>query len=242
MVLRRRPVGWLPVRTNRVGGGDSAPEIRRSVYCPFETRTKTIDECTPCEFCDGSAKDGAGRVTSLLCERGVDEVPRGPALPIAALLPAESLCLRPDTTVEEAERAFAELRLAGAAVVDADGKAIGVVTRTDLLRARSDDADDHEEPKPMLRGRRGLAIDPGAGFHAEHEPKRVRDVMTPRALTLPESAPAAKAAALMAWETIHLVPVTGVDGSVTGVLSALDLLRWYANESGFPVPDRSKDR
>lgn len=58
--------------------------------------------------------------------------------------------------------------------------------------------------------------------------------------TLPESASLSKAAALMAFEGVHRLPILSNDGKVVGILSALDVLRWLAKQQGYVVPKRAR--
>jgi CBS domain-containing protein len=39
----------------------------------------------------------------------------------------------------------------------------------------------------------------------------------------------------MAFERVHRLPVVGVAGEIVGVISSLDVLRWFANEHGYVV-------
>jgi CBS domain-containing protein len=57
---------------------------------------------------------------------------------------------------------------------------------------------------------------------------RVRDAMLRVALSVPESAPVARAAALMTSHGVDRVAVVSGDGVVVGVLSALDVMGWVA--------------
>jgi CBS domain-containing protein len=66
---------------------------------------------------------------------------------------------------------------------------------------------------------------------------RVADAMVREAPSVPESAPAGRAAALMASQGVDRVAVVSGDGVVVGVLAALDLMAWVAATSGAPVPD-----
>jgi CBS domain-containing protein len=63
----------------------------------------------------------------------------------------------------------------------------------------------------------------------------VRDIMMPIAFTLPESASLSHAAALMAYENIHRVPVVAADGTVVGIVSSIDVVRWVAEQDGYVV-------
>jgi len=59
------------------------------------------------------------------------------------------------------------------------------------------------------------------------------DVMSPSPLTLSERASISEAAALMAFEGVHRVPVLSVAGRVIGVVTPLDVLRWMAQQDGY---------
>lgn len=65
----------------------------------------------------------------------------------------------------------------------------------------------------------------------------VSDIMTSMTFALPETATIAQAGALMAYEGIHRVPITGSDGSVIGIVAALDVLRWMAKQDGYILRD-----
>src|SRR5207248_345305 len=105
------------------------------------------------------------------------------------------------------------LDVSGAAVVDAGGRPIGVLSQSDVLRWL---------------------------YAVQGEPDRVLDqkveaLMTTPVLCLAESDSIAKAAALMAFESIHHIAVVGSDGKLTGMLSPLDVMRWMAQENGYVV-------
>lgn len=63
----------------------------------------------------------------------------------------------------------------------------------------------------------------------------VCDIMMPIAFTMPESASLSHAAALMAYENIHRVPVVATDGAVVGIVTSMDIVRWVAEEDGYVV-------
>ncbi|HTJ42474.1 MAG TPA: CBS domain-containing protein [Kofleriaceae bacterium] len=69
----------------------------------------------------------------------------------------------------------------------------------------------------------------------------VGDVMMPFAFTLAASASLARAAALMAYEGIGRVVVVEPDGTVAGVVSAVDVMRWLARAEGYVVPGYTQD-
>ncbi|MGE0872222.1 MAG: CBS domain-containing protein [Kofleriaceae bacterium] len=106
-------------------------------------------------------------------------------------------------------------RVGGVSVVDDDERLIGIVTRTDLLRARID-------------GDRAQPVQPVPP---------IDDVMTPFAFSLPADAPLTRAAALMAHEGVHRLVVTDGDRRPVGMVTSHDVMRWIAREAGFMVDD-----
>ena len=103
--------------------------------------------------------------------------------------------------------------------MDDEGRPIGVVSKTDLLRARQ---------------ARDRGTD-GAGEDDDLSSVPVEDIMMPIAFCLPESESIARAAALMAFEGVHRVPVVGTRGQVVGLVSPLDILGWLARNHGWVV-------
>jgi CBS domain-containing protein len=61
---------------------------------------------------------------------------------------------------------------------------------------------------------------------------KVADAMTRVALSVAETAPLARAAALMSSHAIERIAVVSADGIVVGVLSALDVIGWIASPAG----------
>ena len=96
----------------------------------------------------------------------------------------------------ELASALVDLGASGAAVVDASGSLIGVVTKSDVARAGADG-------------------NPTVG-----------DAMTPSHLSLPPTAKLGEAVALMAWKGVHRVPIVTATGEVLGVIGAIDVIRW----------------
>lgn len=116
-------------------------------------------------------------------------------------------------------RALANLFLArtvsGAVVVDDEGHPLGVVSKTDLVRAQYEV--DSTRPMP-----------------------RVKDIMMPIVFAVSEHTSIGKAAALMAFEGVHRLPV--VSGhEIVGIVSSLDILAWLGQESGWLIPRARPD-
>ena len=93
-------------------------------------------------------------------------------------------------------------------VLGPDGRPIGMVTQTDLLRAIGEG---------------------GAGG------RTAGDIMTALVFALPITASVEQAAALMAYEGVEQIVVTGMNGEVAGVVRALDVARRCARAAGYLV-------
>ncbi len=127
-------------------------------------------------------------------------------MPIAAVMTHDVVCVGPDLSIAALTTLLVERGISGVPVVDENAVPIGMVSKTDLLRLPP------EVPAVAT----------------------VADYMTPIAFTLREDAPLAQAAALMAWEGVHRIPVCSADGDVVGILSTLDVVRWLASAAGYP--------
>jgi len=94
-------------------------------------------------------------------------------------------------------------------VVDRTGRAVGVVTKSDLVE-HLDVLLSHEarteKTRPVVT--------------------RAKDIMMPLPLTLPESAGLAQAAAMMVLEDVHHVLVVSPAGILVGVVSSKDVVQW----------------
>ncbi|MDQ2644794.1 MAG: CBS domain-containing protein [Myxococcota bacterium] len=143
---------------------------------------------------------------------------------IAAATSVTVVMASPVVTVDEEApvRDMIRLFIAGgigaAPVVNPRGEPIGVVSKTDVLRAVYED--------PSCAGG-GAAVELEADTEQD---LRARDLMTPDPLTVPESASVSDAASLMAREHVHRLFVIGPKGALTGVVSAMDLVAWLARD------------
>jgi CBS domain-containing protein len=170
---------------------------------------------------------------------------RAEAVHVREVMTREVVCLEPGMDLDATASLFLERGISGAPVVDPEGRPIGMVTKTDLMRAMHDGTDTEEidtrPGRPSRHTRQGgvEVLDEGFAL-VRGRGAAVRDIMTPVAFTLSESAPLARAAALMAFEGVHRVPIVSVRGAVVGIVSALDVVRWLAREEGYLVPAASR--
>lgn len=198
----------LPLRARRTVQVDGTETIEASVFCARRGRSLPADECASCEHWAGLSVTSDVAASRMLCadatERPLGD-PRDPIL--ATLMTRDVLCVRPEVPLGRLVQLMVTEGISGLPVVDAAGRPVGVVSQTDVLR--------------------------NLGERAEVEVVTAETLLTPVAFTLPEDAPVSRAAALMAYEGIHRIPVVDADGAVVGILSALDIARWVAEEAGW---------
>ncbi len=130
------------------------------------------------------------------------------ATTVRALMSTDPVVVSADAPLAHAARLLQEHHVHGLPVVDALGGLVGVVSQTDMLRARS--TEDLWDRWPGLR---------------------VRHLMTSPALTIDADAEVAAAAALMERERVHRLVVVAPDGQTPiGIISTTDLVRAMAEE------------
>lgn len=152
---------------------------------------------------------------------------------VAAIMTHTTYCVRPDVTVDTLAALLLDHRMSGVPVVDAEGKPIGVVSKTDVLRHLHERGD-----PPEVEGARApedvAAL--GPGFHAVRvDGTTVEDIMMPVVFAVEQDTPIVKAAALMAGEAVHRLAVVDDDLAIIGIVSALDVVRWVAEEAGYSI-------
>lgn len=127
---------------------------------------------------------------------------------VGALMSTDPIVVAADAPLADAARLLEKHHVHGLPVVDALGGVIGVVSQTDMLRART--TQDLWARWPGLR---------------------VRHLMTSPALTVDAGADIADAALLMERERVHRLVVVSNDGRTPiGVLSTTDLVHGMLEE------------
>jgi len=218
----------LDVRRCKVVSGDGSIATRESVYCPLRERAASLKECSSCERCRGIEVDPAAQRLYIDCglepeiarpeepDARMAEGACASASPVAEIMSRETLCVHADMALPTIEEILLSDDLTCVPVVDEEGRPLGMLSRSDLLRFR--------------RARGASLGGPLRGVASE--------AMTQPVLTLNESSTVTQAAALMAFEEIHRLPVVSNDGRVVGVLSSLDVLRWLGRRCGYLIPGR----
>lgn len=128
--------------------------------------------------------------------------------PLSLIMARKVLCVRSDLDASEARSRMLGRGVSGLPVVDNWGRALGVISKTDLV--------EH-------------------GIGAESSGHSVGDIMTPLVFSLTPDDSIGRAAALMAYEGVHRVVVVDRGGYVVGLVSSLDIARWLGRRAGHPV-------
>jgi CBS domain-containing protein len=128
------------------------------------------------------------------------------AMPVSSFMSAPVLTIAESATLSAAYARLRDRRVSCLAVTSEDGRAVGVISRTDLLRVGRTEARAHGGPALL-----------------ELPDARVRAIMHRSVIAVPPTAPIAAAARAMVSERVHRVFV--MDGpALVGVLSTKDLL------------------
>jgi CBS-domain-containing membrane protein len=136
------------------------------------------------------------------------------ATSVSEVMVTEVVCLSMDTSIDAVVDLFLDKDLAQAPVVDAAWRPLGMVSKNDLLRLF-----DAQE--------RGLVS----------AQARVSQVVVPSVISIHPNASLSVAAAIMANEGVHALPIVAPGGEVVGVVSTLDVIRWLAKKTGMHSSD-----
>ncbi|MFT3843048.1 MAG: CBS domain-containing protein [Myxococcaceae bacterium] len=199
-----------------------------SIFCPVLGHSTDVERCVSCEQCEHVRLNDphgkhvicrAARAPSPLPPRTGQHLSVDGALAlllehtkVSEVMTTEVTCVAPDLPAKALAELLIQKRFSGVPVVDREGKPIGMVSKTDLLREA------HET------------------YAWKCPTGTVAEVMTESAFGLPESSSLAHAAALMAYERVHRVPILSADGKVVGIVTPIDLARWLATRAGYVVP------
>jgi CBS domain-containing protein len=210
------PMHELPIRDRETYARNGTRKSEEIVSCPLRGAVMSPDDCGHCGRCESViyTADGEGFVR---CELPPDLVAAptatpgdADATPVTALMSREVICVRPDLRIRALAELLAGRHISGTPVVDVNGRVIGVVSKTDIVAV-------HGRDKDLV----------------------VADIMMSVAFSLDEQATIAQAAAMMAVEGIHRIPIVTRSGDAIGIVSALDILRWLAKQHGYTPEIRS---
>lgn len=227
----------LPVRVRRVLSGNGEASVTRSVLCPAHGDAVAVSLCAECARCEQIEGEVDGSAT-VVCTPAVGPQPHtewsnllhrilpsaADRVTIAEAMARDVTCVTRDVSVETLAALFVELGVGALPVVDAAGFPVGVVSKSDLVRVHYENGDTAVASETTT---------PDGMHELTVARETVGEVMTPVAYTLRESDPLSRAAAVMATENVHQLPVVDGEGHVTGMIDSLDFVRWIASQSAY---------
>jgi CBS domain-containing protein len=143
-------------------------------------------------------------------------------VPVTEIMTREVVCALADLPIKSVLDLLVNNHIGCVPIVDDDGCPIGMITKRDLVAPLANRVATAEESPAWW----ALA------------PRTAEEAMLPLAFTLDERATVVQAAALMAIEDLHHVPIISAKGRLVGVVSSLDVVRWLARNDGI-VPSRT---
>jgi CBS domain-containing protein len=165
-----------------------------------------------------------------------DLTAEGGSMQASDVMTTNVVTVRPETRVDEIARLLLERRISGVPVIDADGRLVGIVTESDLMR----------RPELGTERHRGWWLrmfqDPRAraAEYVRAHGSRAEEVMTRDVITVTEEIPVGEIARLLEEHRIKRVPVVR-GGQVIGIVSRANLLQGLAARPAPTVPEGAKD-
>ena len=157
---------------------------------------------------------------------------------VSDVMRTKVLTISPEKLLPDLERKLLSSRVGALPVVEPDGRLVGIVSRSDVVRqlclerslgeAMADAYRSQTDDQFAEKAQR----DVGGVIGERMEQLAVREVMIRDVLTVEPGLALAKAAQLMVERHVHRLPVVE-DGRLVGIMSSLDLARVVAD-----TPDR----
>lgn len=147
----------------------------------------------------------------------------------ADLMTPNPVSIGQDASIKEAVAFLTDRGFSAAPVIDNAGRPVGVLSRADIVTHHRHQAE-YVPPVPDYYQKTDLATPSGeplpGGFQVEKtDQTRVRDIMTPVVFSVSADAPARRVVGDMVGLRVHRLFVVDQGGVLTGVISALDVLR-----------------
>jgi len=136
---------------------------------------------------------------------------------IREIMAKNVITVSPDTSLREAGKILKEKRISGIPVIERDGRLVGVITITDILKIIKE----IYQWQQIEKSSTGLKI--SDLIETESLNKKVSDVMTKSVFTLEAGRDVNDLMRLVFTKNIHTIPITE-NGSLVGVVGKHDLI------------------
>jgi CBS domain-containing protein len=151
---------------------------------------------------------------------------------VADVMSRDPVVVQPETPLSEAIKIIAERHISGLPVVDQSGKLVGVISETDLMWQETG-----VTPPPFIMVLDSVIYlkNPAQYERDLHKAlgQTVGEVMTQKDIaTVKPEKPLRDAAQLMHDRRVHRLPVVDDAGTVVGILTRGDIIRFMAAHQG----------
>ncbi len=136
---------------------------------------------------------------------------------ISEIMTKEVVTISPDVSLKDAAEVFRDKRISGIPVVNDDGRTVGIITLTDMLKALN-----RIYTLKELQDRMG-ALDFSKMRADERLKGRVRDIMTKEVYTMGPHETVDNLMRIMFTKNIHTIPIIE-QGRIIGIVGKRDLI------------------
>ncbi|MDD4894604.1 MAG: CBS domain-containing protein [Candidatus Omnitrophica bacterium] len=136
---------------------------------------------------------------------------------ISEIMTKEVVTISPDVLLKDAAEVFRDKRISGIPVVNDDGRVVGIITLTDMLKALN-----RIYTLKELQDRVG-ALDFSKMRADERLKAKVRDIMTKEVYTMGQHETVDNLMRIMFTKNIHTIPVLD-QGRIIGIVGKRDLI------------------
>lgn len=143
---------------------------------------------------------------------------------VGDIMSKEPVCADGSMTLRQVARLFEENEISGAPVVGPDGRVVGVVSKSDLIRRSSESGVEATYYFESLEDGSDDEDAPGAEGGT---PVLVEDIMTGEPITAQPGARVADVARRMAEARVHRIIIIDGERFPIGVVTSLDILRVF---------------
>jgi CBS domain-containing protein len=133
----------VDVRVRTILGPDGRADEAHTVHCPIQHLSKLLVDCELCERCVEMRPQDAFITCAVpiekpdalvhMARRFVDRLTE--VVTIGEVMTRDVVCVTPELGLEALRALFLDRHISGVPVVDGDGFPVGVISKTDLVRA-----------------------------------------------------------------------------------------------------------